>query len=99
MLTGVNVPAGGGSGTVMFQAIAGQQIQITLTGVPTTMQPYGNLIGPSGSQTTTPGTGGASGGVNSSQITISDRHYQLNVLDNSNKGGTVTVRVQVIAGP
>ena len=100
VLTSVNVPAGGGSAEVMFEGLAGERVQISLAGELTTMQPYGSLLGPDGSQTTTPPIAGATNGFNSAQVTISQTGtYQLNVLDNSKRGGAVTVRVELTTQP
>jgi len=103
VLTNVNVPAGGGSASVNFEAIAGQKVTISLAaqsaspgGVPSKMEPYGNLVGPDGSQTSTPAANSASNAFNSATVTIANTGlYRLDVLDNSKTGGEVTVRVEV----
>ena len=98
VLTEVDVPENGGSAEVMFQGLPNQQVLISLAGRLTTMQPYGNLIGPEGSQSTTPPTNGASNGFNSAQVTLPVAGtYRLQVLDGSKKGGPVTVRVEVVS--
>ena len=103
VLTNVNVPAGGGSASVNLQATAGQQVTISLAaqpaslgGRPSKMVPFGNLVGPDGSQTSTPAANSASNGFNSATVTIANTGlYRLDVSDNSKTGGEVTVRVEV----
>ena len=100
VLTKVNVPANGGSAEVMFQAIAGQQLQISLTGRLTSMVPVGNLVGPNGSQSATPDASGASNGFNTAQVDIPQTGtYRLEVFDDNQKGGAVTVRVELTTQP
>lgn len=99
VLTQVNVPTGGGSAEVMFQGLAGQQIQISLTGHLTTMQPYGNLIGPDGAETAAPAVSGVSNGFNTTTVSIpAAGTYRLAVFDGTGTGGAVTVRIELAAG-
>jgi len=97
VLTKVNVPAGGGSAEAMFQGIAGQTVEISLTGRSTSAIPQASLVGPDGSSTNTPPASSAADGFNTAQVSLPDSGtYRLVVFDDSGLGGAVTVRVQLV---
>lgn len=99
VLTKVNVPANGGAAEVMFHAISGQRVEISLTGRLTSMVPIGRLVGPSGSQVGTLDSSGVSDGFNTAQVDIpATGMYRLEVFDESAAGGAVTVRVELVSG-
>jgi hypothetical protein len=61
------------------------------------MIPFANLIGPDSSQATAPPASSASDGFNTAQVALPQNGtYRLVVLDNSGRGGRVTVRVELI---
>ena len=93
----MNIAQGGGSVQVMFSGLAGQTIKITLTGRVTGMVPYAQLIAPNGGSTTVPAASSASKGINTGQATLAQTGgYTLIVYDNTQVGGGVTIRVELV---
>ncbi len=92
----VTVPGGGGSTDVTFSGRSGQNIRITLTGsVP--MEPYGYLTYPNGTGEYYPPVQTAQNGSNLLDLTLNQRgRYTLSIMDGSNQGGTVHVKVEVL---
>ena len=93
----VSVGGGGGFAQVQFNATSGQRIRITLTGTPSTMEPYGGLEIPGGTNASVPPNGTAVSGRNVAEVTLSQTgEYRLDVFDGTNAGGTVTVLIELL---
>ena len=93
----VTVPGGGGvSGEVTFSASSGLTIRITLT-ASNTMQPFGYLTFPNGQGGYYPANETAQNGMNTVDLLLTQGGtYRLTVMDGTNIGGTVHVKVEVI---
>lgn len=96
--TDVTVPGGGGvSGELTFSASSGLTIRITLTASDTTLEPYGYLTFPNGQEEYQPDLSTAQNGMNSVDLTLTQGGtHRLSVMDGTNTGGTVHVKVEVI---
>jgi uncharacterized protein YegP (UPF0339 family) len=92
----VTIPGGGGSAEVSFSASNGQTIRITLTAA-SNMEPYGYLTYPNGTEEYSPDLQTAQNGVNSVDLALNQTGtYRLAIMDGSNRGGTVHVKVEVL---
>jgi hypothetical protein len=92
----VTVAGGGGSFQVTFSASNGQSIRITLT-ASSNLEPYGYLTYPNGGGEYYPDLSTAQNGVNSIDLALTQTGtYELSVMDGTNRGGTVHVKVEII---
>ena len=92
----VTVPGGGGTADVTFSGSSGQNIRITLTASPN-VEPYGYLTYPDGEGEYYPELQTAQNGANSVELTLNQTGtYTLGIMDGTNQGGTVHVKVEVI---
>lgn len=95
----VTLAAEGGNAEVTFNGTAGQTIRITITGTPTTMEPYGILHSPTGTPTDAPPNGTATNGTDQATVTLTETgQYSYVVFDGANIGGSVVVLIEVISG-
>jgi hypothetical protein len=92
----VTVPGGGGSAEASFSGSSGQKIRITLT-ASSNMQPYGYLTYPNGAGEYYPDLQTAQNGVNVVELTLNQTGtYTLSIMDGTNLGGSVQVKVIVL---
>ena len=93
----VSVAGEGGGAAVFFSGSAGQTVRITLTGSPTSREPYGHLEPPGGNATSVPSNGASVNGVNTADVTLQQTgQYTFTVFDGSGQGGNVRVLVWVL---
>ncbi len=93
----VEVPSGGNTAEVVFNGDEGQQVRITLEAENSPVEPYGYLTYPDGSGDYVPSMDTIKEGKNSAEITLKQNGaYTLAVMDGSNQGGTVRIKVEVV---
>jgi hypothetical protein len=93
----IEVPGGGNTAEVIIHGEVGQRILITLEAKNSPVEPYGYLTYPDGSGEYLPSIDTIREGKNSAEITLSQKgDYTLAVMDGSNEGGTVYIKVEVL---
>jgi hypothetical protein len=91
------VPGGGNTTEVVFNGEEDQRILITLEAKNSPVEPYGYLTYPDGSGDYVPKIDTIKEGKNSAEITLSQSGaYTLAVMDGSNQGGPVRIKVEVL---
>ena len=91
------VPGGGNTAEVVFNGEKGQRILITLEAASSPVEPYGYLTYPDGSGDYVPIIDTIKEGKNSAEITLNQSGaYTLAVMDGSNQGGAVKIKVEVL---
>ena len=90
----VSVAPGGGAAEINFTASKGQRLTITMTSAPG-VEPYGHLGTPDGAGEYVPKNETAKPGSNRGEwVVVQSGGHRLDVFDASNRGGTVTVKVE-----
>jgi len=93
----VEVPGGGNTAEVVFNGEEGQRVLISLEARSSPVEPYGYLTYPDGSGDYIPSIDTIKEGKNSAKITLSQSgDYTLAVMDGSNQGGAVRIKVEVL---
>ena len=93
----VEVPGGGNTAEVVFNGEEGQRVLITLEAKSSPVEPYGYLTYPDGSGDYVPSIDTLKERKNSAEITLSQTGaYTLAVMDGSNQGGAVRIKVEVL---
>jgi hypothetical protein len=91
------VPGGGNTTEVVFNGEEDQRILITLEAKNSPVEPYGYLTYPDGSGDYYPKIETIKEGKNSIEITLNQSGaYTLAVMDGSNQGGSVKIKVEVL---
>ena len=91
------VPGGGNTTEVVFNGEEDLRILITLEAKNSPVEPYGYLTYPDGSGDYFPKIDTIKEGKNNAEITLSQSGaYTLAVMDGSNKGGLVKIKVEVL---
>ncbi len=94
---GVVVPAGGNTAEVVFSAGQGQRIRISLQAKDKALQPYGYLTFPDGDGKYLPLLDHSQEGSNTGEIVLPQAgDYTLAVMDGSNLGGQVTLKIEIL---
>ena len=93
----VTVPGGGNTAEVVFNAKQGQRIRIDLQASSSDLQPYGYLTFPDGNGDYIPNLENTRDGKNSAEFALPQAGaYTLAIMDGSNQGGPVAVKVEII---
>ena len=91
------VPPGGNTAEVVFNAKEGQRIRISLQAKGDTVEPYGYLTFPDGNGDYFPKLENQQDGKNTAELTLPQTGaYTLAIMDGSNQGGLVEVKVEVL---